>query len=382
MDNTVDIVDSLRNTTYKNIMEAIGFFGLLLGLPTGGAGLIIVFPIGILALLLKAGIEVYDGIQVQHTKAKLRDAQLKNWDLLKEKIRGKADEEYLERIEIVLGELDISVKPPKEGSVENWNYLNERIGTALSIYFTILKFIQTNDLGTRKENLEALCVIGMIKSRNFRFIFQVFERTTDPWVKGTLAQVLVLLAHLAPTDLLLLFLQYVIEDYPHLQSNLTNSIIARAQDFDLAEIEKNIMKNIRGKDKVDFYLNRARYFFQQAYDFSTYAYREDSDAWLRKIVADFNFVRGERHKVEFLNAESGKLVAFACQKLGNYDEAIYALEHVLDINASDSTAIGSLVGIYESLGQYENAKKMLVQSRRHVITSEWGQNKLAQYGLA
>ena len=157
------------------------------------------------------------------------------------------------------------------------------------------------------------------------------------------------------------------------------SIINRAQDFTRDEIQK-IMKEINGDDKRSFYLLRTRYFFEKAYNYSNEVFNKDADSWLNKIIEDFG-ITGSRIYVELLNPESSLLLALACQKLGNINKAIFVLEWVLSINPSFLPAINLFVTLNETRGEHEKVANLLVRSRKHIVTDEWGQAKLNEYGL-
>ena len=53
----------LRYTSYKDLLEGMFLLGFFLAFISGGALIIIVFPVGLLLFTLKIGIDVYDSAQ-------------------------------------------------------------------------------------------------------------------------------------------------------------------------------------------------------------------------------------------------------------------------------------------------------------------------------
>jgi hypothetical protein len=201
-------MDYLRNTSYKELNEAMAWISFISMFVSGGALLFVTIPIWAILLVVKFGVGIYDDNQDMRAKAQLNVIYNKNWGLLKNKIIRLFGDQYLKKIEALLNEIDLLQKPPKEGSSENWRYLNQNPEIALRAYLEIFQFVQDNDLGFRKEKIEALCTIGLIKIDDFAYIFKTFERTINKQIKEILANTLTLTAHAAPIRLLFIFLQW------------------------------------------------------------------------------------------------------------------------------------------------------------------------------
>lgn len=376
----MDLFNLLRETTWKNLLEGIAFFGLLLGLPTGGAGLVIVFPIGTLLMVLKFGLETYD-------KAQANVGRNKNWSVLENHIISLAGKKYFGILKSLVKEMNQSEQPNRIDSSQKWLYLNKNVEIALEIY-TIIAGLHENDISPDKRKIKTLSIIGLNKIENsFQYVFQVFERMIDQRVKSQLAETLAKIAGTAQTHSLFVFIEYVLKDYTYLRTDLMKSIMHKAHNFNQDEIKK-ILKLADfpyQPEHVEFYLQRTQYFFNKAYDRSTKTFRKESQIWLTKIIQDFFGGEHSSHyslSTKQLNEESGILLAVACRELKEYKKAIIALENVLWLKPNSASAVIQLIYIYELMGDFESVKKVLSETRTQVASNEWFQDKLKEYDLA
>ena len=337
-------------------------------------------PIGLLLIVLKIGLEVYDIAQIEI-------GDNKNWALLEKKIISLSDKNYLKTLISLLGEIDYLKKPVEIGSNQKWKYLNQDPEIALKVY-TLIASLDETAISPDRRKIKTLSIIGLDKIENsFQHVFQVFERTNNQKAKYQLAQTLARIANTAQTHSLFVFIEYVLKDYTYLREDLMNSISSRAQDFNREEIQK-ILKLAAypyQSGQVRFYLQRTRYFFNKAFDNSANRFREDAHIWLTKIVQDFS---DPKHPSSYylrdkqsLNEESGILLAIACRELNEYQKAIAALEHVLGLKPNSLPAIMQLIYIYELIEDFEQARKVLIRVRTEVASNEWFQNKLKEYDL-
>ena len=370
-------MDQLRTMSYKELNEAMALISFILMFVSGGMLLIITLPIWLLLLALKFGVDVYDSNQ---EKLLLSE----KWTELKNTIICLTGNEYFDALMGLLNEIDFSKKPVRFGSQAKWDYLNSKPKTALNVYSAIAAFDE-NDIDPAKQKIKMLAVIGLSKIEDsYQHIFQMFERTTDKRTRSQLAKTLLAMSHVAPTRMLLIFSDYVQKDYSWHKEELIRAIIQRAQDFNQEEINK-ILLLARYGDAEKFYLQRARYFFGNAYDYSSSSFNEDATVWLEKFVRDFaqenNYSDTSFDRFK-LNEESGVLLAIAYRELGNYKGALSVLEYVLWKEPDYLPAIIQIVDVCEALGDYEKAKEYLVKSRTYVSSDVWVQKKLREYSLA
>jgi len=404
----------IRDLSYKDIF-GLGVILFFMGMFAGPGGMIIGGFIFVIAIVSKVAIDSSDIIQVQYE-------YLTTWIKLKANIERVSDKQFFDTLISLSNEIDNSHNPPYFGSVEKWRFLNQSPGIALKVY-TIIASVNEGQLNPSKRKIKEIVPIGLaIIEGSFEYVLNVYKRITNRDKRASLGRMLIRVAHIAPPELLLIFLQEVIHNRHLVEqinrwkrfsyhvpiTDLKNALVDRAGEFDNEQI-KIIFDLLREADeesqsittgesknmtncKMDFFSKRLDFFIKMVNQCTSDSTSGDPNFWYEKLAQSF-VVLPDRYGdvyVGQLDANvhasyfyKGKILylAIASEKLGDYERAITVLEYMLkwEMKDFDLPAIEQLIHIYELLGDREKARRVISRARLVIAKSPTLREKLREY---